>query len=136
MCERVNVVLAIDPGHAKCGVAVVCRKSGILYRAVVDASSIASEALQIAARFSPEVILVGDGTRSDDVVRAVTEQVGKPVQVVSEENTTLMARRRYFAENPPRGLRRIIPCSLQTPCRPYDDYVAVILAENYLRSAC
>jgi len=129
-----DIVMAIDPGHAKCGLAVVCRTSGVLYQAVVEASDIAAEASAIAGRFSPDLILVGNGTCSRDVARAVSEIGLGPVKVVPEEHTTIMARRRYFREHPPRGLRRIIPWSLQIPCCPYDDYVAVILAENYFES--
>ncbi|HKM17981.1 MAG TPA: pre-16S rRNA-processing nuclease YqgF, partial [Limnochordia bacterium] len=34
--------------------------------------------------------------------------------------------------HPPRGWRRLLPVSLQTPPVPIDDYVAVILAQRYL----
>ena len=35
--------------------------------------------------------------------------------------------------NPPRGWRRLLPVSMQMPPEPYDDYVAVILAQRFLR---
>jgi hypothetical protein len=55
-----------------------------------------------------------------------------PLRAVDEHGTTLRARARYFTDHPPRGWRRLIPRSLQTPPEPYDDYVAVLLAEAAL----
>ena len=53
-----------------------------------------------------------------------------PVRVVEERGSTLEARRRYFADHPPRGWRRLVPLSLQVPPQEYDDYVAVLLIER------
>ncbi len=63
----------------------------------------------------------------------IASDLGVPVEVVDEKYSTLRARERYFRENPPRGLRRFIPISLQTPREPYDDCAAVILAEQFLQ---
>jgi hypothetical protein len=51
---------------------------------------------------------------------------------VPERDTTRRARERYFADHPPRGWRRLIPLSLQTPSVPIDDYAAWIIAEQFL----
>ncbi len=134
--------MAIDPGSAKCGVAVVRRASGpaaasaeafeVVYRDVVKAARIGPVIAELVSRFCPEATLIGNGTTASDVVDTA-KQVGAPqVTLVDEKFSSLVARKRYFRENPPRGLRRLIPISLQTPDRPYDDYVAVILAERYL----
>jgi hypothetical protein len=69
----------------------------------------------------------------NDIVN-VAESAGiAPVKVVDERNSTMLARKHFFIENPPRGLLRLVPTSLQVPNRPYDDYVAVILAESFLK---
>jgi hypothetical protein len=54
--------------------------------------------------------------------------------LIEEAGTTLAARARYFKEHPRRGWRRLLPLGLQTPPEPYDDYVAVLLAEAALGS--
>lgn len=137
MNEHSGTVMAIDPGRAKCGVAVVARPAGsadpeVLHQQVVGADDIGRVAEELAVRFRPEVVLVGGGTASRAVVELAESLGAAPVRVVDEGRTTLQARARYFRHNPPRGLRRLIPLSMQTPRRPYDDYVAVILAERYL----
>lgn len=138
MNERADVVLAIDPGRSKCGIAVASTSPDqdspveLLHHEVIDAGDLARVVSDLAARFSPRVILIGDGTSSSEMARVVGDLAVAPVEMVDEKFTSQLARRRYFEHNPPRGIRRLIPISLQTPSRPYDDYVAVILAERYL----
>ena len=86
----------------------------------------------LVARYSPQAIVVGNGTAASQTLDAAKRLGVARVKLVDEKFSSLLARKRYFRENPPRGLRRLIPVSLQTPGRPYDDYVAVILAERYL----
>lgn len=132
-----HVVVAIDPGREKCGLAVVKRPVGhsgqfeTLYRDVVSLSELANVVSDLCERFCPHEVVVGDGTNSA-VVADMVRQLGARVVIVSEKDSTLSARKRFFLENPPRGWRRLIPISLQVPDRAYDDYVAVILAERYL----
>lgn len=128
-----TTVLAIDPGREKCGLAVVS-EDGVLHREVVTRDSFMPTVAALSTRYSPGVILVGGGTGSGDVIRDLSgSSVEIPVEVVDETLSSLRARRRFFQENPPKGLRRLIPRGLLTPVRPYDDYVAVILAEDYLK---
>ena len=49
--------------------------------------------------------------------------------------TTMNARRRYWRENPPGCLARLVPEGMRLPPRPIDDYAAVLLAERYLAGA-
>ena len=58
--------------------------------------------------------------------------IDTPVTTVSEELTSRLARERYWEDNPPRGLARLIPLGLRVPPRPVDDYAAVIIAERLL----
>ncbi len=129
--DQARVVLAVDPGRAKCGMAV-CSAAGILARAVVPVGDVGPTAAEWQRRFGVTDIVVGDRTGSDAVVRAIAAAVSVPIRSVNEAGTTLAARARYFAEHPPRGWRRLIPRTLQTPPEPHDDYVAVLLAERAL----
>jgi RNase H-fold protein (predicted Holliday junction resolvase) len=143
MSETPNCALAIDPGTTKCGLAVVRSVGGagdetrfeILHRGVASRTEAQNVMSELASRYSPDVILVGDGTMCKDY-RQLAESLGiAPVRVVDEKFSTLRARKLYFEQNPPRGIRRLIPTSLQTPACPYDDYVAVILAQSFLSDA-
>jgi RNase H-fold protein (predicted Holliday junction resolvase) len=128
------VVFGIDPGRSKVGVAVVRSDGQVLYRAVLAVEELGGELSRLYERFHPQGIVVGGGTgfRSlEPVLRQVLPDV--PLRVVNEAFTSEQARRRYLRENPPKGWRRLIPSWLRTPDKPYDDYVAVILAERYWR---
>jgi RNase H-fold protein (predicted Holliday junction resolvase) len=127
------IVLAVDPGRSKCGLAVVGSDSGILARAVVAKYLLPETVRGLTETFSPKVVIVGGGTGGGDARQSIS---GLPedvlVETVDERFTSLYAKARYFRENPPRGLWRLVPVSLQVPRMPYDDYVAVILAERYI----
>ncbi len=132
-----EVVMAIDPGRAKCGVAIASAAPAgdgiaVLYRGVIETAGLIREASELMSRFHPDALIIGNGTASSDAARALGG-LGAPVTLVEEQGTTLLARKRFFRENPPRRLRRLIPTSFQTPGVPYDDYVAEILAERYLK---
>ncbi len=126
-----HVVLAIDPGRSKVGVAV-CAPGAVLARAVIPREAMPALVQQWQGRYGAGEIVVGNRTGSDAVVTALVEVASVPVRRIDEAGTTLRARARYFLEHPPRGWRRLIPQSLQTPPEAYDDYVAVLLAEAAL----
>ncbi|MGI6295013.1 MAG: RuvX/YqgF family protein [Armatimonadota bacterium] len=127
-----QIVLAIDPGRCKCGVAVVAYANApqVLHREVVETGCISEIISSLCSRYSVDKILLGDGTTSDNISK-LAEQCGLEVRIIDEKLSTVEARKKYFQQNPPRGLRKFIPVSLQTPPEAYDDYVAVILAERY-----
>lgn len=135
MSAGIQTVLAIDPGRSKCGVAVVSfADSGLKvhHRQVIELAHIPAIVADLAACYALTAIVLGNGTNSGEIERLLTDRRSVPVVIVDEKDTTLLARKRFFRENPPRGLRRLIPTSLQVPNRAYDDYVAIILAERYL----
>ena len=76
---------------------------------------------------------MGNATNGRPVAQAVRALLPPdfPLHQVEEAYTSERARRRYFAENPPRGLARLIPAGMRTPPVPVDDWVAVLLAEAY-----
>ncbi len=133
--KPVKKILAIDPGSIKCGVAVVEKISDnsfeTLHRQVVVGKELLNVVSNLFNQYQPDLIILGNGTASAQYVRPLKEMNIAPVEVVNEEYSTIEARRRYFIENPPKGIRRLIPVSLQTPPCPYDDYVAVVLSERH-----
>lgn len=126
-------VLGIDPGRDKLGLAVV-EASKVLVRRVAPRAEYLHLVQDWVQRFAVEHIVIGDGTGSGQVakeIRAALPQL--PLATVDERFTSEEARRLYWVENPPRGWRRLLPVSMQMPPEPYDDYVAVILAQRFLR---
>ncbi len=128
-----SVLISIDPGREKCGVAVMDGENS-LHRAILTPDRLLELLAELIARYSPNTIIVGNGTRVQGFADRLRECSGSlPIEFVDETNSTLKARARFFEENPPRGLLRLVPRGLLTPNRPIDDLAAVILAEEYLR---
>lgn len=123
-------VLAVDPGREKCGLAVVGR-DGILHREIVPPGNLAAAAGAAAARYAPDRIVVGAGTGAAAAVQALA-RAGLAAGSAAERDTTLRARARYFRDHPPLGWRRLVPLSFQIPPEAYDDYAAVVIAEDLL----
>ena len=123
-------VVAIDPGRDKCGLAVVDAEQGVLHREVLPPRGVRQKVRQVAREYPIRTVILGGGTTSLPL-REELEADGWYVEIVDEYGTTLRARERYFQEHPPRGLGRLLPTSFRTPPVPYDDYAAVLLAEDY-----
>ena len=126
------IILAVDPGREKCGV-VVANDKVILDRAVVLIADLGSVLREWGRRHGVTQVVLGDRTGREEVRRQLAiELPGIPVALAGEAGTSLLARRRYFADHPPRGWRRLLPLSMQVPPRPYDDYAAAIILEGFL----
>ena len=127
-----RVVLAIDPGRAKCGIAVVSSDGSIRHRAVVARADLPVAASELLKRFSPVALIMGNGTFAKSVCEELSAvQCADHVLLVDERHTSEDARARYLDEHPPRGFSRLVPRGLRTPDAPYDDYVAILLAERW-----
>lgn len=131
-------VAGVDPGSEKCGIALLDVNGSILDKKVVVRSDLISSLSTWSRQYVPLTIVIGDRTGFNLVAEEIkgSEWAGQLSKVVpvDEHLTTLQARKRYFAEHGSRGLKRLIPTTMQLPPVPYDDYVAVILAERYLAS--
>ena len=132
-----KTVLAIDPGHAKCGLAVARRTADgeveLVWRKVSAAAELGSAIEEAAEACRYSLVIVGSGTRSKEIVEQLREWMPSiGILVVDERDTTLQARERYWEHNPRRGWRRFVPSTMQVPPNPVDDFVALILAERVL----
>ena len=124
-------VLAIDPGREKCGIAVLSPAGEVLTQQVVLTAELENVVGTLMAEHAPTV-LMGNGTTSAAAKRRV-EDLGCVVTLVDEYRTTDAARGAYWQAHPPRGWRRLVPRGMLVPPVPVDDFVAVILAERFLR---
>lgn len=125
-------ILAVDPGQDKCGL-VVSDEATILERSVVAIADLPKVLREWGRRYHIDQVALGDRTGQETVQRHVSEQLpGVPIALVQEVNTTLLARRSYFADHPPRGWRRFLPVSMQVPPEPYDDYAAQVILARFM----
>lgn len=131
-----SVILAVDPGREKCGLALVDEKTGVIWQRVVPAAELMTTVAQFVRQGAVQTVVAGDRTGSTRF-KNQWNQSGLSSKArlvfVDEHMSSVEGRRRYLREHPGRGLRRLLPIGLKTPDQPFDDYVAVILAERFLK---
>jgi RNase H-fold protein (predicted Holliday junction resolvase) len=127
------MILAIDPGKEKCGLALLNEKARVLERKIVERRELPNEVLPLMAKYRVTTIVIGKSAFGREVEK---DLVGLSLNVdlvfVSEKDTSWQARQRYWKENPPSGLMKLIPTSLRVPPVPIDGYAAVLIGERFL----
>lgn len=105
----------------------------ILEHSVVESKALLAE-LQATLQRVPEIslLVMGNGTGSASLLSTIHQNLPDlEFTLVDERSTSELARARFIAEEPLPLLQRMLPRGLRSPTRPYDDYVAIILAEQY-----
>ncbi|MFS8582600.1 MAG: hypothetical protein FWJ61_07100, partial [Limnochordales bacterium] len=95
-----EVVVAVDPGRDKCGVAVVSVSGQVEEKAVVEAGRLAAFVSRILAdrRYRIAAVAVGDRTATAAVVERL-KAAGVPAEhiyLVDEHRSSEVGRRRYW----------------------------------------
>ena len=126
------IILGLDPGRDKCGVAVIDSQQEIVYHQVVDSVKAIATLEQLVKQYAVDLIVMGDGTTSKVWQQQIESNLSIAIATVNEANSTLEARDRYWIMYPPKGFKTLIPLGLRTPPRPVDDIVAILLIERYL----
>lgn len=137
MPSKNQYILGIDPGRAKCGLALVYHsQKGLepLCLSVIKIECLEKELGKLKDLWGVDRVVLGDGTGKGEILTRLVHYFSAkiPISLIDERNSSCEARGRYWLENPPQGLWRLIPCSLRVPPEPYDQYVALILIERYL----
>jgi len=126
-----GVVIAIDPGRDKCGLAAVDSRGRLLKRSIVPAPDTPAALRELLTDFLEADLIIGDGTGSE----AVSDLLGDvSLTVVPEAHTTDRALELWRDEVQPTGWRRLLPRALRFPPGPIDDYAAWVLARDYLKA--
>lgn len=132
------VVIAVDPGRSKCGVAVVSPRPDqprphVHWRGVEPTLRVVDRVAELAETWQPRAVLVGDGTQGRHVLRGLRSRLPEsvPIIAVPEENTSRRARERVVQDSLPRGIARLVPRGMRVPNQPWDDVVAILLAEDW-----
>ncbi len=125
-------ILAIDPGKLKCGLAVAQNQQLILLKMILPIDELSVKVEELVEEFQITLIVIGDRTQSNIICKSL-QNLKIPIVKVNEDYSSLEGRRRYLRDHRD-GLSRFIPIGLRVPKEPYDDYVAVVLAERYFAS--
>ena len=128
--SQTAAIIGVDPGRSKAGYALIAASGGVLAAGIEPIDRLA-ERLRALAAPGVSAIALGRGTNSRQV-RASLEELGLPIHLVDEYETSRDARSLYFADHPPRGWRRLLPIGLQVPGRAIDDYAAILIARRFL----
>jgi len=130
-------VLAVDPGREKCGLAVLDRNSGVLWRRIVATEHLLEAVLQLFETQECPVVAVGNRTHSTEVRKLLQPLLDQgrvqEMTSVDEHGSTEAARLRYWQVMPPKGWRRFVPRGLLVPPCAIDDFAAIIIAERYFK---
>lgn len=128
------MIIVIDPGKDKCGLAILDGSARTLEKKIVPRRELAYEVPGFLAKYAIQTIVVGGSTTSRSVQKELMRMdIMASIVFIEESFSTQEARKRYFKENPPKGLLRFVPKGLLSPPHPVDDYAAVILGERYLK---
>ena len=125
------MILGIDPGTRKVGFALIDERGAVLAQGIEEVGRLADRVTRLRDELDVHEIALGRGTNAEHIRQAL-DGMGLEVTLVDEHETTLRARRLYFADHPPRGWRRLIPLGMQLPPRPIDDYAAVLIARRHM----
>ena len=128
-----KLYLGVDPGRSKTGLAFVDGAGKIVKLHIAESQNIDNEIVEFIKNSCPVHIVLGNGTNSRNIgesVKGVLPDV--LVAVVEEAHSTEEARALYWQENPPKGLKKLIPLGMLVPPVPLDAYAAVILVRRFL----
>lgn len=128
-----KLYLGIDPGRSKTGLALVDGAGKIVKLHIAESQNIDNEIVEFIKNSCPVHIVLGNGTNSRNIGESVKRVLpGVMVTVVEEAHSTEEARTLYWQENPPKGLKKLIPLGMLVPPVPLDAYAAVILVRRFL----
>lgn len=97
---------------------------------ITATQTLAATVESLIVQYPVTVFVVGNRTKSR-TVQGILLNFGLPIELVDEHNSTVEGRVCFLRENT-RGLAKLLPIGLRIPSRPFDDYVAVVLARRYL----
>lgn len=131
------MILAIDPGSEKTGVAVVSEDGSLKEKKIVPTPQLAAYMEQAYEAFGFCHVVMGNGTNHKHLQPVAEQWIASghgdvTFSLVDERNTTVEGRKLYFQYTPRHGWRRFVPLSLQYPPEPVDDFVAWIIGRRYL----
>ena len=128
-----KLYLGIDPGRSKTGLALVDEARKIVKLRIAESQNIDNEIVEFIKNSCPVQIVLGNGTNSRNIGESVKRVLNDVmVTVVEEAHSTEEARNLYWQENPPKGLKKLIPLGMLVPPVPLDAYAAVILVRRFL----
>lgn len=134
------MILAIDPGSEKTGVALVRDDGSLEEKQIIPTASLATYLTAAHKTHAFTDIVMGDGTNHKHLQPVAeqwiaAEQTAQTIgfHLVDERFTTVEGRKLYFKYTRLHGWRRWVPTAWQYPPEPVDDFVAWIIGRRFLQ---
>ena len=128
-----KVLLGIDPGRSKTGLALVDSDGNVIAYAVVLMNNFLEECQEFIYGHNIEQCIMGNGTTSETMEKTLKKLLSLPISIVDEAHSTEEARKHYWQMDDPKGLRKLLPTSMQVPPENLDGLAAVVLVKRYLK---
>ncbi len=127
-----TLIIAVDPGHSKCGLLIAEPAAGRVLAGNVVAAAAVIDVIQTWQQKAPvQTLLLGNGTGSSYWLQQLSPLA--PVELVEERGSTLRARSRYWEIWPPQGWQRLLPRGLLKPPGALDALAALVIMEDHLQ---
>ena len=131
------IVLAVDPGNSKTGVALLDVNGKLVKRIIVDTPLLETCIRDVLTREKQLAhIVCGNGTNHRKLyplLESLADQLGCHAHLVNEAYTTEEAKKLYWIFNPPKGLKRLIPKGMRVPPEPVDDITAFVIGQRWFQ---
>jgi len=133
--EDARLVIAVDPGTQKCGVALLQGPDEIIRREIAARGDAFERVMQLRREYPDAAVVIGGSTQGPKFLQELAQKAGIEAELIDETFSTMDARELFWRENRPGCLWGIFPASFRPLPRPIDDYAAVIIGRRFLASA-
>jgi RNase H-fold protein (predicted Holliday junction resolvase) len=132
------MILAIDPGSEKTGIAVVHDDGSLAVKSIIPTMDLRTSVERLYEQYNFSHIVMGDGTNHKHLQPVVEEWIAQThhqvgFSLINEKYTTVEGRKLYLKLTPRHGWHRLLPLALQYPSEPVDDFVAWIIGQRYVQ---
>ena len=130
-----EVIIAVDPGTVKCGVAILDYSGSLVEGFSVNRSSYIQQFKEVLKLRSPLKCIVGNGTSSKALIAEIQEKCSISVVVIDEFGSTLQARKLWAESEWSTGIYKYVPFIIKTLFEPssLDSYAAWALGLRFLK---
>lgn len=132
-----QLFLCLDPGQNKIGICILNYEGLALELKVIPVKSFEKYLQEKILEYSFNKIILGNGTAFKKVFEILTKNLSinkEKIILVEEKFSSEQARKLYFQKNPPQGLKKFVPLTMQIPPGNIDSYAAWILGKQWLKN--
>jgi RNase H-fold protein (predicted Holliday junction resolvase) len=130
-----KLIVAIDPGSVKCGIAILDYDGSLVEGISVNRSVFIRKFEVIFSSYSPQKCVIGNGTSSKALIMELEASFSLSIEVIDEFGSTLEARKLWAEHEWSSGIFKYVPLLIKTLFEPssLDSYAAWALGLRFLK---